>query len=100
MPSFRAPKRRSSSARRGGYFSMPGRSGRGGGALNSALNLGENTNLHKATALFLMLFMGLALYIGLLIPGINDLECGVDWDSEYGAWYAGLTDPDKVNASR
>ena len=93
MPSFRPPKRRSSSARRrGGYLSLPRSFG---GSLNSTLNLGENTNLHKATALFLMLFMGLALYIGLLIPGINDLECGVDWDSEYGAWYAGLTDPDK-----
>ena len=91
MPSFRAPKRRSSSARRrGGYFSMPNRRGSGAGIVAGTLNLGENTNLHKATALFLMLFMGLALYIGLLIPGINDLECGVDWDSEYEAWYGGL----------
>ena len=95
MPSFRPPKRRSSSARRrGGYLSLPRSFG---GSLNSTLNLGENTNLHKATALFLMLFMGLALYIGLLIPGINDLECGVDWDSEYGAWYGALS-PTEVNA--
>ena len=98
MPSFRAPKRRSSSARRrGSYFSLPNRRGGGGGIVSGALNLGENTNLHKATNLFLMLFLGLALYIGLLIPGINDLECGVDWDSEYGNWvkneggYSGLT---------
>ena len=98
MPSFRAPKRRSSSARRrGGYFSMPNRRGGGEGIVAGTLNLGENTNLHKATALFLMLFMGLALYIALLIPGINDLECGVDWDSEYGAWYGALS-PTEVNA--
>ena len=88
MPSFRAPKRRSSSARRrGSYFSLPKRRGGGGGIVSGALNLGENTNLHKATALFLMLFIGIALYAGLLIPGINDLECGVDWDSEYQVWY-------------
>ena len=92
MPRFRAPKRRSSSARRrGSYFSLPKRrDGGGGGIVSGALNLGENTNLHRATSLFLMLFMGIALYAGLLIPGINDLECGVDWDSEYGAWYSGL----------
>ena len=97
---LRAPKRRSSSARRrGSYFSLPKRRGGGGGGIVSgALNLGENTNLHKATNLFLMLFLGLALYIGLLIPGINDLECGVDWDSEYNLWLSDDTDYiDKVN---
>ena len=101
MPSFRAPKRRSSSARRrGSYFSLPKRRNGGGGIVSGALNLGENTNLHRATSLFLMLFMGIALYAGLLIPGINDLECGVDWDSEYSNWikneggYSGLTTTD------
>ena len=99
--SLRAPKRRSASARRsGGYLSLP-RSRSGGSIVSGALNLGENTNLHKATALFLMLFMGLALYIGLLIPGIKDLECGVDWDSEYNLWVNDDTNYiDKVETQR
>ena len=99
---LRAPNRRSPSARRrGSYLSLP-KSRYGGSVVSGALNLGENTNLHKATALFLMLFMGLALYIGLLIPGIKDLECGVDWDSEYDAWYGGLdmSEVDQVNTAR
>ena len=63
-----------------------------GGGMSGALDMGENTNLHKATSLFLMLFIGMALYIGLLIPGINDLECGTDWDAEYDLWVADNAD--------
>ena len=98
---LRAPQRRSSSARRRGiYFSLPKRrNGGGGGIVSGALNLGENTNLHRATSLFLMLFMGIALYARLLIPGINDLECGVDWDSEFQVWYNGSSSDPGSGAS-
>ena len=42
------------------------------------------------TSMLLMVFVSLMVYTSFLLPGINDLECGVDYDEEFLAWKTGL----------
>lgn len=41
-------------------------------------------------ASLLMVFVSLLVYTAFLLPGINDLECGEDYDTEFLAWKVGL----------
>ena len=62
-------------------------------------NVGEGNGIYHVTAMFLMVFVSLVVYTGFLLPGINDLECGVDYATEFEAWVYGL-DPNTHITSR
>ena len=49
--------------------------------------------------MLLMVFVSLIVYTGFLLPGINDLECGVDYDTGFEEWVYGL-DPNTHITSR
>ena len=72
--------------KRGGrsYFSLPKGRSRGFSGFG---RLGENTRLHRSTALFLMAFVGIMVYTAFLLPGINDFRCGEAYNGEYAEWY-------------
>ena len=76
------------SGRKRSYFSFPNIDG-----LKQYNRVGENTRLHRGTAVFLMILIGLIAWTQALLPGINDIECGQDYDQEYQRWYNGIIDP-------
>ena len=53
-------------------------------------NVGEGAGFHHVTSMLLMVFVSIMVYTSFLLPGINDLECGVDYDTEFLDWRAGL----------
>ena len=53
-------------------------------------NAGEGAGFLNVTSIFLMVFVSIMVYTSFLLPGINDLECGVDYDTEFLDWRARL----------